>query len=184
MSEPVREYRLRMNTEDGIEFYPPKPADDRIIMGCDPGATGAIAWVTGEGHLIEVADMPMIEVRNKKRICAASLAQLFDRRKCSLVMIERVGSMPGQGVASTFAFGYGAGLLEGVAAGFGYPVRMSSPATWKKRAGVPTDKGGARQMASQIWPGAADRFARVKDHGRAEAALIARWAALTQEYSA
>jgi hypothetical protein len=58
------------------------------------------------------------------------------------------------------------------------PVQMVSPATWKRKAGVPSDKNGARVMASRYWPGAAEQFRRVKDDGRAEAALLARWAAL------
>lgn len=150
---------------------------DRIILGIDPGAGGALAWVSGDGNLIEVADMPVIEVRGKRRICAPSLAQLFDKRAVSLVAIEGVGSMPGQGVASSFAFGYSAGILEGMAAGFGLPVQITRAAEWKRKAGVPADKGAARQMASRLWPGAAAQFARAKDDGRAESALLARWAA-------
>lgn len=151
--------------------------NEKIVLGIDPGAGGALAWVTRDGNLIETEDMPVINVRGKRRVCSASLVKLFDRRPVSLVVIEGVGSMPGQGVASSFAFGYGAGLLEGIASGFGLPLQITRAAEWKRKAGVPADKGAAREMASRYWPGAADRFARVKDDGRAEAALLARWAA-------
>ena len=86
--------------------------------------------------------------------------------------------MPRQGVASTFAFGYSAGLIEGVAAGLGISVEIVGAAVWKKRAGVPADKGAVRQMAARLWPGAAASFARVKDDGRADAALLGAWGQL------
>lgn len=155
-----------------------------MILGIDPGATGALAWVSDDGDLIDIADMPMIEVRGKRRVCAQSLAALIDPTRCNgrpvrMAVVEAVGSMPKQGVSSTFAFGYGAGLIEGVLAACEVPVTFIRPATWKKRAQVPADKGAARQMASRLWPGAAQRFARVKDDGRAEAALLASWFAKT-----
>lgn len=149
-----------------------------VVCAIDPGARGAIAWVSGDGHLIDVEDMPMSEVRGKLRVSAAGVALTLRARRADLVVIEGVGSMPGQGVASSFAFGYAAGLLEGVAIALGLPVEIVFAAVWKRRAGVPKDKGAARQMANRLWPGAADRFKRVKDDGRAEACLLARWAAL------
>jgi crossover junction endodeoxyribonuclease RuvC len=99
-------------------------------------------------------------------------------RPVDRIVIEGVGARPGNGNAGMFAFGYGAGLLEGVATGLGIPLEVIQASVWKKRAGVPADKGAARQMACRMWPGAAPKFARVRDDGRAEAALLARWAAL------
>lgn len=149
-----------------------------MILGCDPGISGAFAFVTEDGHLVEVLDMPMAEVRGKRRICAPLVADIMRRRPIALVALEGVGSMPKQGIASAFSFGYGAGILEGVAAGLGLPVEITMAAVWKRRAGVSADKGVARQMAQRYWPGAASLFARVKDDGRAESALLARWVAL------
>lgn len=148
-----------------------------IVLGIDPGAKGALAWVTKGGHLLEVADMPTVEVRGKLRVSAQGVAALLFKRDVSLIVIEGVGSMPGQGVASSFAFGYAAGILEGVASGAGVPVQIIQAAVWKRKAGVPADKGAARQMAARFWPGAVDQFKRVKDDGRAESCLLARWLA-------
>ena len=150
------------------------PAD---LLGIDPGAGGALAWVSPDGGLIAVVDMPIIEVRGKKRVCAASLAALLTGRPVARVVIEGVGGMPGQGVGSTFAFGYAAGLCEGVATGAGLPVEIVRASVWKRRAGLSADKGVARQMASRLWPAASGEFKRVRDDGRAEAALMAHWAA-------
>lgn len=154
---------------------------DRVVLGIDPGNEGALAWVTREGNLIEIADMPIIEVNGRKKICAQTLAKLFETRPVDMIIIERVSAMKGWGISGCFWFGYGAGMVEGLAAGMGMPIRMITPASWKKKAQVPTDKNGARQMASRLWPGASDQFKRVKDDGRAEAALLARWAARTAE---
>lgn len=151
---------------------------DEIVCAIDPGARGAIAWISSDGHLIDIQDMPMAEVRGKLRVSAPGVALTLRARRADLVVIEGVGSMPGQGVASSFAFGYAAGLLEGVATALGMPVEIVFAAVWKRRAGVSKDKGAVRQMASRFWPGAAGKFHRVKDDGRAEAALLGRWAAL------
>ena len=52
-----------------------------------------------------------------------------------------------------------------------------TPATWKRAVGLPAGREGAkdaaRSEAIRRWPAKAGLFARVKDVGRAEAALIA-----------
>jgi crossover junction endodeoxyribonuclease RuvC len=149
-----------------------------MILAVDPGITGAFAWITDDGHLVEIMDMPTTEVRGKRRISASLVRDIMMRRAIALVAIEAVGPMPKEASAGSFAFGYGAGILEGVAAGLALPVQMVTSAVWKRGAGLSSDKGVARQMAQRYWPGAAKEFARVKDHGRAEAALLGRWAAL------
>lgn len=144
-----------------------------IVLGIDPGQSGALAWVC-DSALIEVVDMPVIEVRGKRKINAGALANTISKRAVDVVVIEAVHAMPRQGVSSSFNFGYGAGLLEGVCAALNYPVQMVSPAQWKRLAGLPADKGACRQLAARHWPGSAHMFSRVKDDGRAESALMAR----------
>lgn len=148
-----------------------------IICAIDPGLSGAIAWISSEGDaLIHIDDMPVIEVNGKKKVNAAALAKLLKDRWADLVVVEAVSAMPGNGGVSMFNFGYSAGILEGVCAALGCPLKMVRPATWKKQAGVPADKGACRMMAQRYWPGA-NYFTRVKDEGRADAALLARWGA-------
>lgn len=148
-----------------------------MILGIDPGISGAIAWVSDDGHLIGVADMPTVEVAGKKKVSPQMLvAMLEDYDDVKMVAIEDVGAMPGQGVTSMFSFGYSAGILAGVCAGLRMPMSFYRPSVWKRAAGVPADKGAARQMAQRFWPGCRD-FDRVKDDGRAESALLARWVA-------
>jgi len=55
-------------------------------------------------------------------------------------------------------------------------VAFITPPTWKRAVGIPPGKDGAkdaaRSEAIRRWPDRAGLFARVKDDGRAEAALI------------
>lgn len=149
-----------------------------MIIGIDCGISGAIAWVSDSGHLIRVADMPTIEVHGKKKVSPQMLVALLeDYDDAKMVAIEDVGVFLGNGAVSMFNFGYGAGILAGVCAGLRMPTSFYRPAVWKRAAGVPADKGAARQMAQRFWPGCRD-FDRAKDDGRAEAALLARWVAM------
>ena len=145
-----------------------------MIVGIDPGISGAVAWVSDEGFLLSAMDMPTLSVNGKMKVNPHILASDLSFRKPKIAVIEDVGAMPGQGVSSMFNFGYSAGILAGVCAGLGIPTVFYRPAVWKRQAGVPADKGAARQMAQRLWPGSR-AFDRVKDHGRAEAALLARW---------
>jgi crossover junction endodeoxyribonuclease RuvC len=144
------------------------------IVGIDPGISGAFALLVG-GQIEQIIDMPTIMVRGRARVTAAGVVDNLVGLNPHRVVIEEVGVMPRQGIASGFSFGYGAGILEGVCAALGHPVTMVRPNVWKREANVPADKGAARMMATRLWPDHANLFARVKDDGRAEAALLARW---------
>lgn len=166
-------------------------SDSDIILSVDPGIQGALAWVTGAGHLIEVADMPVTEVvvngKRRRKINAPGLVFLMKHRPVTRIIVETVVAMPrrgpggaviSMGATSSNSSARGAGILEGIAAALGIPYGEVMPHVWKRRAGVPKDKGAARLMAQRTWPGAAARFSRVRDDGRAESALMGRWAAL------
>jgi crossover junction endodeoxyribonuclease RuvC len=151
-----------------------------MLAAIDPGKTGAIALLSADGVLVDVVDMPTMSVRGKDRVNAIAVADLFVERQVKACVIEGVHPFKDGSQTAMFYFGYGAGVLEGVAAGAGVPCQIIPAATWKKRAGVPADKGAARQMASRLWPGAAAKFKLVKNDGRADAALLGRWYATTQ----
>jgi crossover junction endodeoxyribonuclease RuvC len=147
-----------------------------MIVGVDVGASGAIAWMTDEGHLIEVRDLPHIKGHG---MCPAMLAGWLREpgRGPVHAFVERVASRPGQGVVSVFTFGRAFGMIEGVLGAEEVPVTMVTPAKWKAHFGLGTDKNASRARAAQLWPGLAGTFARAKDDGRAEAALIALYGA-------
>ncbi len=76
-----------------------------------------------------------------------------------------------------FNFGRGYGQIEGVLAALEIPVTLVTPQVWKRSLSVPADKSASRARAAQLWPGLAGTFSRVRDDGRAEAALIGLYGA-------
>lgn len=142
-----------------------------MICSVDPGAKGAIAWLSDVGKLLDVHDMPALEVRGKLRVSAQLLRPLFSP-KAKVVFIEEVHAVYGSGAANSFVFGQAAGLVEGVCAGLGLPIIFVKPPEWKKALKLSPDKGLSRQMAIRLWPDMADRFSLSKHSDRAEAALV------------
>lgn len=143
-----------------------------VIIGVDPGASGAIAALDADtGALLWVEDMPAHE-----GIVSAPLsADLIVGQAIAVAWVENVHSMPKQGVSSSFKFGRAFGVIVGVLGGARVPVEYVTPAVWKKQARLSKDKSASRRLAVELWPAHSDLFKRVKDDGRAEAALIARY---------
>jgi crossover junction endodeoxyribonuclease RuvC len=143
------------------------------ICGIDPGIGGALALVYRGG--IELIDMPTIEVRGKRHVCPAGVTEWLEVNKPDMVVIEHVQGVQGAGATSAFSFGRSFGLLEGVVAGLGLRHCLVRPQAWTKALRVSRDKGSHRAAAKRLWPANAHLFARVKDDGRADAALMAHW---------
>jgi crossover junction endodeoxyribonuclease RuvC len=158
-----------------------------IYIGIDPGVDGAVAVFDPQHHTLRVVDMPCVTLRvnrsHRQRVSAAllasDLAPLAAAAPSSAVRawVEEVGAMPGQGVASMFAFGKSAGIIEGVLAGLGFSYSLVPPPVWKRATRAGVGKDAARARAAQLFPHQADLFRRAKDHGRADAALIAFYGA-------
>ena len=149
------------------------------IFGIDPGYTGAIAIYWPEANKLEMHDMPIMLNHAGKNIidCHALLNILEPATKTRFAVVERVGSMPGQGVSSVFRFGEGYGMLQACIAANKHPMHFVTPAKWKGHFGLNRDKGVSRSKAMERFPEYAQLFSRVKDDGRAEAALIALYGA-------
>lgn len=146
-----------------------------MMLGIDPGATGAVAIMSDAGHLIEVTDLPHIKGSGLSGAMLAEYLREWDDFRHAF--LERVAARPGAGVSGMFNFGRDYGVIQGVLAALLIPVTLVTPAKWKGDLRVPADKDAARARAAQLWPGAAGQFARKKDDGRAEAALIGLWGA-------
>lgn len=154
-----------------------------LTIGIDPGVTGAIAAIDHKA-LLRVIDMPVIingsgGGKVKSQVNPAGLAALLREilvghdKIAVLVLFEQVRAMPAQGVSSVFSLGHTAGAIEAVVATLGLPHRAIPPAKWKKHYKLTSDKEQARGLAQQLYPSAS--LARMKDHNRAEAILIARY---------
>ena len=151
----------------------------QTVVGIDPGASGAIALIDRAGGRVAVWDMPtkLVGVRKKRRVVDnAALALLLFREVPEKVLaaIETVNSMPQEGVASAFSFGRAYGVALGVVCGLGMPMVEVEPQAWKKFHGlIKKDKEASRLLAIERFPVVKVALARKKDHGRAEALLIA-----------
>lgn len=152
-----------------------------IILGVDPGLSGALAFFDTDAREFKIHDMPILRLtRNgkaKSELDLYEIARLIDAAKVDSAFVERVGSMPGQGVSSSFAFGKSTGAILGIIAAYFIPVTEVAPVTWRRGVGI-TNRAGkdaSRALISRMCPKQSASFSRVKDDGRAEAALIAMW---------
>lgn len=153
-----------------------------MFVGIDPGLNGAIAFFDIEKGHLSIIDMPTFEVKRnnktKREVSPVMLANIIGAAdEIKGAVLERVGAMPGQGVTSVFSFGRSVGIVEGVMSAFRIPLTIVTPQIWQKVAGVRGGKDGSRQRASELFPNYAGLFARKKDDGRADAALMAWYAA-------
>ena len=149
-----------------------------VIVGVDPGKSGAVARLDDTGRLLEGADMPVVGQIISPVLLSEVVHNWIDPMfdpPFGMAVIEDVHAMPKQGVSSVFSFGRSLGVAEGVLAGEGLAITYVSPARWKRALGLTSDKGVSRRRAIELWPHMAKAFARVKDDGRAEAALIGYW---------
>ena len=167
-----------------------------LFVGVDPGVTGAVAIIAGT-H-VQVFDTPTAELkagRRKKTVFVPrEMARTLKDKILNLLgpgpglsspletetfcVLEKVHSMPGQGVSSSFSFGEGYGMWQGILATLGIPYELVTPQAWKKEmmAGMGIkEKGASRVRALELFPQMTNILSRVKDHGRADAILIAAY---------
>lgn len=166
------------------------------IIGIDPGLDGALAiieepvrWDLPPQIEPMAWDTPTrtVEVaRGTKReykldVMAEWLRPWAERHRSYgdvAAFIENVHSMPGQGVRSMFSMGYGVGAWHGILSALKIPYTLVTPQSWKK-AMIPDphqkDKDASRLVAMNLFPSRAVLFERKRDHGRADAVLIAEY---------
>lgn len=154
-----------------------------MIIGVDPGASGALVALNVHGSYVAHLATPTIKVGGKNRLNGAAIgawfkALLWEHTEDFHAYIELVGAMPNQGRSSMFSFGHSAGLVEGVLTGAGIPITLVQPQAWKKAAGlIGTDKDAARSRAIQLYPALRALDAKIKGQALADAILIARYGA-------
>ena len=130
----------------------------KTYIGIDPGQSGGLALIKSTTtevttEVIDVIKMPATEFDiwtwflNKQTNCFA--------------IIEKVHSMPGQGVASTFKFGKGYGGLRMALVAAGIPFEEVAPRMWQKSMGISSRlktesktefKNRLKSKAQQLFP--------------------------------
>jgi crossover junction endodeoxyribonuclease RuvC len=156
-------------------------ASHELILGVDPGVTGAFALYDPISQkLIATYGMPCFrEVKGKssqyQRVDAEAVGELLHtiRDHVLFAVIEKVGAMPDQGVVSMFNFGMYTGILHGAMAAAGIKYHEVEPQIWKLLTGTTRDKKSSMRRATDLFPEFAKVWSHNWAHGHAEAALIA-----------
>lgn len=148
-----------------------------MILGIDPGLSGAIALLNPFTRAVDLFDMPLVASKAGQPITDIhNLARLLfpvGGTGPQIAVLEQVHAMPKQGVSSTFRFGQNYGAIQMAVAGHGYDVRDVTPNTWKKYFRLSSDGEASRGLAIQRFPEMAGHLKCKKDHNRAEAILLA-----------
>ena len=151
------------------------------IFGIDPGIAGAIA-ILDEKKIVDVIDLPTMSEgkKNKKQLNSAHLSQyistnIVDINK-TVVVVEQVNAMPGQGVTSMFNFGQTFGAIKGISATLKLPIFFARPSKWKKHFElINSSKDASRTKAIEMYPNLSNQLSKKKDVNKSDAILIARF---------
>lgn len=138
-------------------------------LGIDPGASGALAlYSTDIADAWDFDSATMLD----------TLRCIVSEHRIRLAAVEHVGAMSGQGVTSMFSFGQNFGWWLGTLEALGVPIMLVRPQRWQKALGVPPKKDKADkpslEVARHMFP--LVDLHRKKDHGRADALLLAYYA--------
>lgn len=163
-----------------------------IVIGIDPGLTGAIAIIRG-GQAV-IADIPTLPLDGgglvSRRVDGRRLAEIV-RHHCPAgdavqVCCEAVGVMGGQNnaVQTQGSLMRSLGAIEAVFDVLRWPCLMVRAQAWQAHYGLVGKKAEKRDRgampaaivkARDLYPSAASLLTRVKDHNRGEALLIAHY---------
>uniref|UniRef100_A0A1J3CGR8 Holliday junction resolvase MOC1, chloroplastic n=1 Tax=Noccaea caerulescens TaxID=107243 RepID=A0A1J3CGR8_NOCCA len=173
----------------------PSPEEDEatpetsFIIGIDPDLSGALALLKID-HILgsseaQVFDTPHLPVlfgkRVRKRLDAKSILELIRSLEIpsgSRAYIEQSIPFPKDGKQGWYSGGFGYGLWIGTLVASGFSVVPVPSSVWKKHfqlAGGNSTKDDSRRVATELFPSLSSQLKRKKDHGRAEALLIAAY---------
>lgn len=124
----------------------------KTIIGIDPGANGAIAWIQDGKPCVEKMPDTLRDLWELiDSICG--LTSNHGYAPC-IAYIEAVHSSPQMGVRSAFSFGQGFGRLEMALAAAGIPFERVTPQKWQKALGCLSggDKNKTKAKAQELFP--------------------------------
>lgn len=155
-----------------------------IVLGIDIGVTGAISAVDSRGTCA-VEDLPIVVGPSGKRVDARALIHMVrvmvppGHEALACIEDVRARRMAGRVTShsSETVLVLARGAIEAVLQIARIECRAIQPQAWKSFCGIAADKTGrqARDTAATLYPLAAHKLKRVKDHNRAEALLIAHF---------
>ena len=151
------------------------------IIGIDPGLSGAIA-VMHDKKVINMYDMPVMAEgkKNKRQLNSSQLVNIIkeniNKNEETIVVVEQVNAMPGQGVTSMFNFGQTFGAIKGVCAALKLPIFFVRPSKWKKHFElINSSKDASRTKVIEMYPTLSGQLAKKRDVNKSDAILIAKF---------
>lgn len=147
----------------------------KVFIGIDPGQSGAIAAVVESfpnyPYLISSTYLHWMKNAGTDSDVSAWLQDLVDSAEQTFCYIEKVHSMPKQGVASSFKFGESAGFLRGLVVALKIPFAYVTPQQWQKTMGCMSkgDKNVTKTAAQRLFP------SEKITHANADALLLAEY---------
>jgi crossover junction endodeoxyribonuclease RuvC len=143
------------------------------FIGIDPGLDGGIAHITASSGVF-CWRMPTIKIGTKRMVNTQGVRDIIvDCGAVDLVMVEKVGVMPRQGIVSAFSFGEGCGVIRATLTCLERPYDYVLPQTWTKALGLTRGAGKAEHIAvaARLFPNYRDALT----DGMADALLIAEY---------
>lgn len=147
---------------------------------------GALAYMHGEIILVDAEQLDLYELAKKINLpngvfVLIEKAQIMHPKRTRQLDGSVIEEKAPQGVVGMLNYGIGYGEYLGMLKSWRIPFAEIHPMTWKKEyslVGIPAKEAKDRSIsvAKSIFPLVTDRLARKKDHGRAEALLIAEYA--------
>ena len=150
----------------------------KLYIGIDPGESGGIAGLNGEGRVVLIEAMPPTDA-DILRVLRVMLASVHDPD--AFAVVERVGASPQMGVSSAFKFGGSARAVRMALTAVGIPYDQVLPTKWQTLLSCRTGGGElgkrsateakniTKRRAQELWP------ERRITHNVADALLLAEY---------
>ncbi|XP_065876905.1 Holliday junction resolvase MOC1, chloroplastic-like [Euphorbia lathyris] len=159
----------------------------RWVIGIDPDASGALAVlkIDDSGCSAQVFDTPQLKVlvgkSTRTRLDAKAIVHMLHGVNAPIgttAYIEQSNPYPQDGKQGWWGGGFSYGLWIGLLVASGFSVVPVTSISWKNKfelSGSRSTKDESRKLASTLFPALSSSLQRKKDHGRAEALLIAAY---------
>jgi len=146
----------------------------KIICGIDPGFSGAICIIDDLKTILFLEDMPILKGA-KAELDEVLISNILSEYSVSDIYLEKAQTMPKQGISSAGRYMCSYGIVRGICVGKQISYTLVTPQRWKKYmcSDMPKGKDTSIIRAKQLFPQL--QLPRKKDHGKAEALLIALW---------
>ncbi|KAJ7522397.1 hypothetical protein O6H91_18G009200 [Diphasiastrum complanatum] len=182
------DYDLEMMSLEGVissSNNVPDASSSELVIGVDPDVSGAMAVlkVVDSVVIAQVLDVPTVKVmigkRMRRRHDTRSIVNIVNDLRApqgSIAYVEQSLPFPKDGKQAWWSTGFGYGVWIGALVASGFSVVPIRPQAWKSAMGLlgsEYSKDDSRLQAATLFPNLSSQLQRKKDHGRAEALLIA-----------